>query len=117
MADGGQGHRRPEFPGILRARVRPSAGPDDLTEAGRRAVHGVGMLGAIEAGGTKFICGVGTGPEDLETVEIPTTTPSATIDRAIDFFRQFRADLKAVGIACFGPVDLHPASWTYGYFT
>jgi fructokinase len=75
------------------------------------------MLGAIEAGGTKFICGVGTGPDDLETVEIPTTTPVATIDRAVEFFRQFQPDLKAVGIASFGPVDLHPASWTYGYIT
>jgi fructokinase len=75
------------------------------------------MLGAIEAGGTKFICGVGTGPDDLELAEIPTTSPAATIDRAVEFFGRFRSDLQAIGIGSFGPVDLHPASWTYGYIT
>jgi fructokinase len=75
------------------------------------------MFGAIEAGGTKFICAVGTGPEDLETVEIPTTTPSATLDAAIAFFQPRRAELTAIGIASFGPVDLNPESWTYGYIT
>ena len=75
------------------------------------------MLGAIEAGGTKFICAVGSGPDDLETVEIPTTTPAATLDAAIGFFRQRHRELEAVGIASFGPVDLNPDSWTYGYIT
>jgi fructokinase len=75
------------------------------------------MYGAIEAGGTKFICAVGTGPDDLETVQIPTTTPSATLEAAIDFFRERRSELASVGIASFGPVDLNPESWTYGYIT
>jgi fructokinase len=75
------------------------------------------MFGAIEAGGTKFVCAVGTGPDDLESVRIPTTTPSATLDAAIEFFRARRSGLSAVGIASFGPVDLNPESWTYGYIT
>lgn len=75
------------------------------------------MYGAIEAGGTKFICAIGTGPDDIETVRIPTTTPSATLDAAIDFFRARRSELAAVGIASFGPIDLTPDSWTYGYIT
>jgi fructokinase len=75
------------------------------------------MLGSIEAGGTKFLCGVGTGPDDLETIQIPTTTPSATLDACIDFFRPRRPHLAAIGIASFGPVDLNPDSWTYGYIT
>jgi fructokinase len=75
------------------------------------------MLGAIEAGGTKFVCAAGWGPEDLKTVQIPTTTPAATLGAAIEFFRPFRGELRAVGIASFGPVDLHPGSWTYGYIT
>jgi fructokinase len=75
------------------------------------------MFGAIEAGGTKFICGVGTGPDDLETIEIPTTTPFATLDAVLDFFHPRRSDLDAIGIASFGPVDLNPDSWTYGYIT
>jgi fructokinase len=75
------------------------------------------MFGAIEAGGTKFICAIGTGPHDLESVQIPTTTPAATLDAVVDFFRARRSDLDAIGIASFGPVDLNPDSWTYGYIT
>src|SRR5204862_2002909 len=70
-----------------------------------------------EAGGTKFLCGIGGGPHDLETVEIPTTTPAVTIEAAIEFFRRRRGDLRSVGIASFGPVDLNHDSWTYGYIT
>jgi fructokinase len=62
------------------------------------------MFGAIEAGGTKFVCGVGTGPEDLQTVSFPTTAPDETIDACIGFLSQH--PLRAVGIASFGPVDL-----------
>jgi len=75
------------------------------------------MYGAIEAGGTKFVCAVGTGPGDLETVQIPTTSPSATLDAAVEFLRRRRTELHSVGIASFGPVDLNPESWTYGYIT
>lgn len=60
--------------------------------------------GAIEAGGTKFVCGAGTGPDDLELTQFPTTTPDETIARAIAFLRAQR--VEAVGIASFGPVDL-----------
>lgn len=63
-----------------------------------------GPFGAIEAGGTKFVCGVGTGPGDIETIHIPTTTPVETTETAIAFLRERRAG--AVGIASFGPVDL-----------
>jgi fructokinase len=66
-------------------------------------------LGAIEAGGTKFVCGVGTGPDDIETIRIPTTTPEETTGAAIQFLRErgLRGNgLGAVGIGSFGPVDL-----------
>jgi fructokinase len=84
----------------------------------------VGVYGGIEAGGTKFVCAVGTGPDDrrAETV-IPTTTPDETIGRAIAFFQAWeteqagQARLAALGIASFGPVDLDPASPTWGYIT
>ena len=62
------------------------------------------LLGAIEAGGTKFVCGVGTGPSDIATIQIPTTTPDETTDAAIAFLRA--RGVSAVGIASFGPVDL-----------
>ncbi len=62
------------------------------------------MLGAIEAGGTKFVCGVGTGPGDIETIQIPTASPGETTEAAISFLRG--RNVQAVGIASFGPVDL-----------
>ncbi|MCL6430961.1 MAG: ROK family protein [Anaerolineae bacterium] len=76
------------------------------------------MYGGIEAGGTKFVCAVGSGPDDLQAEErFPTTTPKDTIARAIDFFRAQRSPLLAVGIASFGPVDPNPASPTFGHIT
>jgi fructokinase len=76
------------------------------------------MFGAIEAGGTKFVCGVGTGPDDLETIQFPTTSPEATLAIAIEFLReQSGGELQAVGIGSFGPIDLHSTSLTFGYVT
>lgn len=76
------------------------------------------MFGAIEAGGTKFICGIGTGPADLETLTIPTTSPAVTVDAAVTFLRSRGGRrLRAVGIASFGPVDLQTGSPTYGHIT
>ena len=65
------------------------------------------FLGAIEAGGTKFVCGVGTGPDDLVTTRIETTSPCATVASAAAWIRAKSAGrLRAVGIGSFGPVDL-----------
>ena len=76
------------------------------------------IFGAIEAGGTKFVCGVGAGPDDLRLARIPTTTPQPTIDAAAAFLRREAGpDLAAVGIGSFGPVDLDPASPHYGFIT
>ena len=76
------------------------------------------MFGGIEAGGTKFVCGIGTGVEDLKTVRIPTTSPGATAEAAVAFFReQSGCCLRAIGIGSFGPVDLHPGSPTFGHIT
>jgi len=78
------------------------------------------LFGGIEAGGTKFICAVGTGPGNLlETTRIDTTGPAETLAKAIDFFRPFKARnrLAAIGIGSFGPVDLRPESPAYGHIT
>jgi len=78
------------------------------------------LFGAIEAGGTKFVCAIGSSPADVqaETV-VPTTTPEETISRAIAFFQENtrRGRLAAIGVGSFGPVDLNPASPTYGFIT
>jgi fructokinase len=75
------------------------------------------LFGAIEAGGTKFVCGVGTGPEDLKTIQYPTTTPEATVRQALDFFRSSKEPIRSIGIGSFGPVDLNPGSPAFGYIT
>ena len=75
------------------------------------------LYGGIEAGGTKFVCAVGSGPQDLRDLRrIPTTTPSQTIGQVIDFFNLHKG-LSAIGIAAFGPLDLDVKSPTYGYIT
>lgn len=79
------------------------------------------LLGGIEAGGTKFVCAVGTGPDDIRAeTRFPTTEPEETIGQAIAFFREQSAitgPLAAVGVAAFGPVDPDPDSPGYGYIT
>lgn len=75
------------------------------------------MFGGIEAGGTKFVCAVGTGPDDVvDEVRFPTTTPSETLKRCIAFFED-RSDIEAIGVGCFGPLDPNPTSPTFGYVT
>lgn len=74
-------------------------------------------LGGIEAGGTKWQCAVGTGPDDLRAeTTFPTTTPGETIGEAIAFFER-EGPVEAVGIGSFGPVDLRPSSPTWGFVT
>lgn len=76
------------------------------------------LVGGIEAGGTKFVCAVGSGPDDIrDEVRFPTTTPDETIQKCLDFFSSYASELKAIGIGSFGPVDPDPASPTFGYIT
>lgn len=76
------------------------------------------LYGGVEAGGTKFVCAVGTGPNDLRAMAtIPTTSPTATIAAVADFFRRQAQAVRAIGIGSFGPVDPNPARNTYGLIT
>ena len=78
------------------------------------------LLGGIEAGGTKFICAVGTDPENLRgQIRIPTTTPDETLGKVVDFFKAQQTaegDISAIGIGAFGPVDVNPKSAKFGWF-
>jgi fructokinase len=79
------------------------------------------MYAGLEAGGTKFACVVGRGPDDIvATRRIEVTDPASTVPEAVAFFRQARADghtLEALGIASFGPVELRPEHPAYGSIT
>lgn len=75
------------------------------------------LLGSIEAGGTKFVCAVGN--EDYQVkkqIQYPTTTPEKTIQKAIDFFKEF-PDLHAISVASFGLIEIRPDATKYGYIT
>jgi fructokinase len=95
---------------------RQSIDYDRLHESER--TRGKTMLGGIEAGGTKFVCGIGTSPEDFTVVSFPTAQLDDCVRQSIEFFREKAgANLSAVGIASFGPIDLDPGSRTYGHIT
>lgn len=78
------------------------------------------LFAAIEGGGTKFVCAVGSGPDDIRAeARFPTAHPRETMAQALAFFEEQQriAPLAALGIASFGPVDVDPASPTYGFVT
>lgn len=82
------------------------------------------MIGALEAGGTKCVCAVGTSPENLGVVErIPTTTPSETLARCVEFFRAAEgADpggrrIAGWGVATFGPAEVRRGAPGFGRLT
>ncbi len=74
------------------------------------------LIGAIEAGGTKFVLGIGNkNGEIIEQVSIPTESPEITMTKVVEFFKG--KDIKAIGLGSFGPIDPNPTSKTYGYIT
>jgi fructokinase len=87
------------------------------------------IIGAIEAGGTKFVCGLMDAdcqeyakPTLLAKASIPTTSPQETLGAAMEFLGRSAESkgigkLDGVGIGCFGPVDLKLSSPTWGYVT
>src|SRR5689334_16782755 len=74
------------------------------------------LYGGVEAGGTKFVCAIGTGRDDLRRTSFATTSPAETFARCIEFFHA-QCAIAALGIASFGPVDLDPRSPTHGFIT
>ena len=47
------------------------------------------LYGGMEGGGTKFVCAVGTGPDEIiAETRFPTTTPDETLDKAVSFFKK-----------------------------
>lgn len=79
------------------------------------------LVGAIEAGGTKFVCAVGTCPQDMSRAEfLSGDNPEQVLGQVTNWLReqqQMRGMLQAIGIGSFGPIDLHKDSSTYGFIT
>jgi fructokinase len=73
-------------------------------------------IGAIEAGGTKFICGIGNENGIIEDqISFPTEHPELTLPKVIQYFQG--KQVEAIGIGSFGPIDIRLDSPTYGYVT
>ena len=73
-------------------------------------------LGAIEAGGTKFVVSIGDeNGKVLERASYPTTTPEETMNLVFSFFDG--KEIDAIGVGSFGPIDPDINSKTYGYIT
>lgn len=78
------------------------------------------LYGGVEAGGTKFVCCVASGPNQIvEEVRFATTTPDETLKKVVQFFQPYvdAGKVKTIGVGCFGPLDLDPESPTYGFIT
>ena len=80
------------------------------------------LLAGVELGGTKCVCILGTGPDDVRAIErLPTALEREDtlrqIEGVLDRWRQQFGPMRALGIASFGPVDLRADSPTFGYIT
>jgi fructokinase len=80
------------------------------------------LLGGVELGGTKCVCLIGTGPDDIRAqISIPTGGDSnvtlGRIEAILQDWKTVHGPIAALGIACFGPVDLNRTSSRYGFIT
>ncbi len=74
------------------------------------------LLGALEAGGTKMVCALGNEQgEVLDRASFPTRKPEETVRDIVEFFRG--KGIAALGISCFGPLDLDRNSPAFGSIT
>ncbi len=80
------------------------------------------LLCGVELGGSKCVCLIGTGADDIAArITVPTTSdPNATLGRIEEVLRTWKTvygAFGAIGIASFGPLDLRANSVTYGHIT
>ncbi|RKP48853.1 ROK family protein [Cohnella endophytica] len=74
------------------------------------------LIGAVEAGGTKFVCGVGNEKgEVLDRISFPTEQPEKTLAQVVEYFKDKQT--QAIGVGSFGPIDIDRSSPRYGYVT
>jgi fructokinase len=76
------------------------------------------LYGAIEGGGTKFVCAIAEAPDRiLARIAVPTTDPGATLAACVSFFaaaENAHGPIAAFGFGCFGPIELSPAASNFG---
>ncbi|NQX25960.1 ROK family protein [Microbacteriaceae bacterium VKM Ac-2854] len=75
------------------------------------------LIAGIETGGTKVVCALAPLEEPrriLRRISLPTRGPVETL---ADIAAFLTGDIAGVGVASFGPLDVDPASPTYGHLT
>jgi fructokinase len=76
------------------------------------------LFGALEAGGTKFVCAIGDESGAIRSESrFPTADPDSTLARVRDFFKDHCREVapSALGVACFGPIILDRHAANYGF--
>ncbi|MEO1080979.1 MAG: ROK family protein [Pseudomonadota bacterium] len=73
------------------------------------------MFGLIDAGGTTFKCALASADGSLlRRRRVDTRDPASTVAECVEFFRlaerEAGSPLVALGLACFGPLDVDPDS-------
>lgn len=75
------------------------------------------LIAGVELGGTKVVCILATGPNDVrDEVRIPTTTPAETLGAVQACLQGWRSanNFNAIGVGSFGPLQLDQTSSDYG---
>jgi fructokinase len=79
------------------------------------------LLAGVELGGTKCVCIIGSGPQDIrDRVSIPTAERDSTLARinsVLDGWQATHGPIEALGLASFGPLDLRRDSRRFGHIT
>lgn len=73
----------------------------------------INLLGSIEAGGTKINCAIGHDDGTIvKQIQLATTSPAENVEQIVAFFQENQ--VEAIGIGCFGPVNVDKNSPDYG---
>ena len=75
------------------------------------------LIAGVELGGTKCVCLLASGPDNLvDEVRLPTTTPVETLGAIREALLRWKAThgFAAVGIGSFGPLELDDRAANYG---
>lgn len=75
------------------------------------------LLAGVELGGTKCICLLASGPDDIrEQARIETTSPAETLADILTVLTRWHEaeGFAAIGVASFGPLELDPEAAGYG---
>jgi fructokinase len=76
------------------------------------------IFAGVEMGGTKCVCVLGSGPDDIRAEEVlPTGDPASTLEAIAHVLERWYAGVgrfSAIGVGAFGPLDLRRCSRSFG---